>query len=699
MINSGYDPDPSGFYDTPPIAPQMWLAYQTAGELAAMSVLAALHHRLETRQGQRLSASIHQANAGNTELDIPHWLVLRAPLRRQTGRHARTTLSMRAIAPTKDGRYLVPYTTYVRNFPSSWEIDIQTLRKYGMQADLDDPEWEDPDHRAANQTHIADVMDKLILRTTFAEDLWREMLDGGATWAPVRKPEENLDDEHWNDRGTFAEVEHPELGERFRYVGARWVSSAAGWSAGRRAPLLGEHGDVVDAEWGAEPPACPTVEPRTGQRRLSKHGKPFALDGIRVVDLSWMLASAGAGRFLAAMGAEVIKVEHSSRLDGMRFAGTTYPEGGRAERDAATSPIHPPKSTSVNSSGSFNEINAGKLALSLNLRDDRGKAILEDIVRNADVLVEGYSAGTMDRLGFGYDVLHRLNPSIIYVHQSGLGQRGAYGRAKAFGPTAQGFSGLTEMSGLPTPWPPAGIGYSYLDWFGAYNMSTAVLAGLYRRAHTGEGCFIDASQVEIGIYLAGVAILDASVNGRSWSRYGNRSPWKPAAPHGAFRADGDDRWIAIACFTDEQWRAAADVLGRPAWTADERFATLESRLANQDALEELMNAETARWDRFELMHALQTRGVPAGAVQDAEDRVDHDPQLRALGWLVELPQTEYGIWPVREHPVAFTRTPTYIGGFKGRNGPTYGEDTDEVLTRILGFTPEQIEELRRDGVV
>jgi len=466
--------------------------------------------------------------------------------------------------------------------------------------------------------------------------------------------------------------------------------------------LLGEHTDEVAADWASAATARPPV---SGPHRAappdavrpSVHGAPLPLAGVRVVDLSWMLASAGAGRFLAAMGAEVIKVEHMSRLDGMRFAGMPYPD--RAERDAATAPMRYPQQKSVNQSANFNEINTGKLGLSLDLKSPRGRAVLEDLIRTADMVVEGYSPGTMDRMGLGYERLRELNPRIIYVQQSGLGQRGTYGGAKAFGPTAQAFSGLTEMSGFPRPWPPAGIGYSYLDWFGAYNMATAMVAALYHRDVTGRGCWIDSSQVETGIYLQGSALLDFTVNGRAWSRYGNRSPHKLAAPHGAYRAEGQDRWVAIAAFTEDHWQSLVEVLGSPQWSADDRFATLAGRLGNQDELDELVQTSTQGWDRYELMHALQGRGVPAAVIQDAHDKVELDPQLRQRRWLVELVHSEFGAWPAKDFPVAFSATPVHIGGVKDRHSPCYGEDTEDVLTRILGMSSEDVAELRERAVV
>jgi crotonobetainyl-CoA:carnitine CoA-transferase CaiB-like acyl-CoA transferase len=267
-----------------------------------------------------------------------------------------------------------------------------------------------------------------------------------------------------------------------------------------------------------------------------------------------------------------------------------------------------------------------------------------------------------------------------------------------FGPTAQALSGLSEMSGLPEPYPPAGYGYAYLDWFGAWNMASAMMAALYRQRRTGKGCYIDSSQSETGIWLTGTAVLDYSANGRHWSRYGNRSPYKLAAPHGAYRTDGEDRWIAIGCFTEEEWQGLVGVLGNPEWAREERFATLESRLAHQDELDRLLDQVTQDWERFALMAALQSAGVPAGVCQTAEDRVEDDPQLKHLEWMIELPQTEIGIWPVKEFPVHFSETPAYMGGTLGRSGPNYGEDTEYVLGEILGLTKAEIDQLATDGV-
>jgi crotonobetainyl-CoA:carnitine CoA-transferase CaiB-like acyl-CoA transferase len=714
MMNCGYSPQPSGEYDTPPIAPQMWQAYHIAGEMSAMAVLGALIYRLESSKGQYLATAVHDAVSKNTEGDLPNWIYAHAVHRRQTCRHSLPGDSMPAIAPSKDGRWLLPYYTYLPGgtggAAGSFASVVGLLKHFRMQEDLEEPKYREPAYPASRATtlYLAALSGLLVGRFKFADDVWKHAQERGLAWAPLRLPEENLADEHWQKRETFFEVEHPELGRSFTYTGAKWFCTDVPWQRGPRAPLLGEHTDAVLAE--------PAVKPRREQAKqapagteksaeenaavLSKHGKPFALRGVRVIDLSWFLASAGSGRFLAALGAEVIKVEHESRYDPMRFGTGKISDGGRAARERASAPLPPPgDAKNPNRSGTFLEINAGKRSLSLNLKHAKAKALLTRLIADADMVIEGYSPGAFARMGFSYDNLRKINPAIIYVQQSGFGERGVYGSLRSYGPVAQAFSGLSEMSGLAEPYAPAGIGYSYLDWFGAYNMAVAMLSALYRKRVTGEGCYIDSSQVETGIYLTGASILDFSANGRHWKRYGNASPYKPAAPHGAYRCEGTDRWIAIGCFSDEEWSALVRVLGAPAWCSEPRFATLEQRLANQAELDRLLNEVTLTRERYALMDELQRAGVPAGVCQTAQDRFEHDPQLKHLQWLVELTQRDSGTWPVKEFPVKFSETPPYMGGFLDRHGPSYAQDNDYVLGELLGLGRDEIARLKAEGVL
>ena len=245
---------------------------------------------------------------------------------------------------------------------------------------------------------------------------------------------------------------------------------------------------------------------------------------------------------------------------------------------------------------------------------------------------------------------------------------------------------------------PAGWGYSYLDWMGAYSFALAMLSAVYHRDRTGEGQWIDASQTEVGLFINGTTMLDWSANGRVWTRTGNRSPNKAAAPHGVYPCAGDDRWIAIACFSDDEWRALCGVAGDPDWARDSRFVDLPARLANQDALDEAVASWTRDGDAYRLMDALQAAGVPAGVCQTAGDRCDSDPQLAALEWLTEVTGTKIGRWPVAEVPVKLSESPAFAGGRIDRGAPCYGEDNEYVYGELLGMTTKEIAELAEEGV-
>jgi crotonobetainyl-CoA:carnitine CoA-transferase CaiB-like acyl-CoA transferase len=521
---------------------------------------------------------------------------------------------------------------------------------------------------------------------------WLDAQKQGFLWAPLFKPHENAVDPHYAERGTYAEIDHPELGRSLTYPVSKWLSTEAGWAPGRRAPLLGED-DADLARMTAEPARVTQVRERAED--LSPRGAPWALQGVRILDFTWFLASGGATRFLAAMGAETIKVEWKGNPD-TRF-GAQAPVGGRAARDKATAPLPPVMDRDMG--GQFNNKHPGKYGISLNVKHPQGLEIAKQLAATSDIVAEGFAPGVMDRLGLGYDVLRGLREDVIYCQQSAMGTVGRYPGLRTLGPLAQALGALSEMSGLPEPAMPAGWGFSYLDWMGAYSFASAMLGALLHRERTGRGQRIDATQVEVGTFINGTAVVDWSAHGRAYQRTGNRSPYKPAAPHGAYPCEGEDRWIAVACFDDGQWEALVKVLGGPDWAGREAFATLEGRLANQDELDACVAAATATHERFALMEALQAAGVPAGVCQTAEDRVDTDPQLRHLEWLVEVPGTKIGTWPVGEVPVELSRTPTYIGGRTGRAAPTYGEDNRHVYEDLLGLSSVEVDRLEADGVI
>ncbi len=394
-------------------------------------------------------------------------------------------------------------------------------------------------------TRSAEAIGRLVRKFTYAEFPWQEAQQAGLTCVPLRRPEENVSDEHWRVRGTYAAIDHPEHGRSFLDVTSKWLSSDTTWVTGRRAPLPDEDratilalAETTTAEAvpeRAKAPAPATAPPKAATARRSPHSKPFALDGIRILDFTWFLASAGGTRFLAAMGAESIKVEWAAYPDTKMMA--MAPIGGRAAREAATASLEGVKDPDLG--GQFNNKNPGKRGISLNVAHPKGLAIARRLVPLCDIVAEGFSPGVMERWGLGYDELRKLKPDIIYAQQSGMGTKGVYGRFRSGGPTAASLAGTSEMSGLPEPAMPAGWGYSFLDWIGAYSFATAMLAALYHRDQTGRGQWIDASQTETGIFIGGTAALDWSAHGRRWQRSGNRSPYLPAAPHGAYPLPGN----------------------------------------------------------------------------------------------------------------------------------------------------------------
>ena len=414
-----------------------------------------------------------------------------------------------------------------------------------------------------------------------------------------------------------------------------------------------------------------------------QENRPSALGHLRICDLSGQLAGAGATRFLAAFGAEVIRVEDPVtkglwdivRQMAPKFPGDPGHEGGTG----------------------FNNHNVNKLGITLNLRTARGKELLAELVRRSDAVTENFAAGVMERLGFGYEQLRALKPDIVYVSNCGFGQVGPYGAFKSWGPVAQAVSGLTFQSGLADR-EPAGWGYSYMDHTGAYTMGIALLAALWHRQRTGEGQWIDMSCTEAGAAMNGPALLDATVNGRPLRRPGapasNRSTGPAMAPHGVYPTDEDDGWVAIACRNDDDWATIAGAVGEP-WTAETTWTTLAGRLADQDRLDALVAAWTVTRSRAQVVAALRPGGVAVAPVARQRERIDEDPETAAWGLWPTAPHTRHGDVRVDGLPVHLSSTDWHLR----RAAPLLGEDDDAVLTGLLGLDAVEVETLRAEGVI
>ena len=418
-----------------------------------------------------------------------------------------------------------------------------------------------------------------------------------------------------------------------------------------------------------------------------KRRKDRPLEGIRVVDFTWVRAGPWAARWLATLGAEVIKVEWPENMDILRQNRFTVPPG-----------VEP----GPNSTGQFADTNAGKLGLSINVRHPKGLDAIKNLISVSDVVIENFSSRIMSRWGLGYDELRKLRPDVVYVSMAGFGQTGRQHYFGTMGPAAQALSGLTYLSGLPGE-QPAGWGWSYLDDNGGMYGAMCDLTALNHRNKTGQGQHVDLSQMITGITLTGSAFLDKSVNGRESRREGyppgNRTVWPGApvvnnyrgpiaAPHNAYRTlgGGYNDWCVIACLSDEEWSNLVNVMGSPDWTNNAKFATLEGRLAHQEEMDQSMEVWTKTLAKYELAAVCQSAGVRAMPVQSSEDRVENDPQLRHRGMFTEVNHPMLGDWKFQGAPFRLDGEKVAVKG----PPPMIGQHTKDVMGDLLGMTNAEL---------
>jgi len=310
------------------------------------------------------------------------------------------------------------------------------------------------------------------------------------------------------------------------------------------------------------------------------------------------------------------------------------------------------------------------------------------------VVTENFAAGVLDKWGFSYARMREIKPDIIYVSNCGFGHAGPYSEFKTWGPIVQAVSGLTHTSALNGQ-PPAGWGYSYMDHTGGYYMAMAILTALYHQQRTGEGQWIDLACTDAALTLNGPALLDWTVNGRNLRDkpvHSNRSQFNTMAPHGIYPCIGEDEWIAIACRDDAQWLSLASLINQD-WTAS--CATLDSRLKGQDTLDARMTTWCRTWNKFELQDALRALRIPVGAVQKPSERIDRDPTTGNFGLWPTVEHSAIGAVRVDGQPVHFSRTDWQ----SKRGAPCLSEHTEEVLTRLLGISDDELKALRAEGVL
>ncbi len=404
-----------------------------------------------------------------------------------------------------------------------------------------------------------------------------------------------------------------------------------------------------------------------------KNENKGALKGLKILDFTWVAAGPMTTLYLANYGATVIKIESNSRLDTLRMSGPY--KGGKSD---------------FNNSMYFTNYNVGKLSLSLNIKNPKSRNIIEELVKWADVVAENFTPGAMERMGLGYEELKQIKPDIILFSTSMLGRGGSGSGQPGYGPVLSALSGLTHITGLQDS-PPVGPYGAYTDFIVPKFGAVAILAALDHRDRTGYGMHIDFSQLEAALQSISPLLLDFSVNKREASRHGNRHP--AAAPHGIYPCMGEDRWIAIAVFKEEEWEALCEVIGREGWTEREYFGTVEGRKIHEDELEENIALWTVNKDAYQLMADLQRAGVSAGVIQNSSD-LYKDTQLKFRSHFIPLNHASMGSHYFQGSEFKLDQTPAVYC----RSAPLLGEDTDMIAREILRLSDEKIKKYKDEGV-
>lgn len=397
------------------------------------------------------------------------------------------------------------------------------------------------------------------------------------------------------------------------------------------------------------------------------------LTGVRVIDFTWIGAGSYTTKLLADLGADVIKIETSKRLDSLRVA-----------------PPYKNKIPGVNRSGYFADRNSSKRSITINIKTDQGLALVKRLIKQAHVVTNNFTPGVMDKLGLGYDVIRDIKPDVIYLAMSMQGATGPEMNDLGYGLTIGAVTGLQHLTGLPDR-DPAGTGTNYPDHIpNPTHAAFSLIAALRHQRRTGQGQLIDIAQTEPTLAMIGPSIMNYMVNGKIDDRQGNSHSQK--APHGVYPCNGTDRWIAITVNDDDQWQALRNTLG----IADKQsWLTMPGRVSASADLDADIARHTKTWESEDLMSTLQRAGVPAGVVNDARDVLENDAQLQARGHWVELDHPEMGPSTYNSAPFRFSDAESAPLS----PAPLLGQHTYEICTDMLGMDKTEVDQLIKEDVL
>lgn len=662
----------TGDDDRPPLRVSVPQGYLMAGGDAAGGALIAHFERLRSGRGQHVDISAQVSTAQATMSYVLAPAIGETDARRMGGGLKVGPLNIRLLWPAKDGYVSISFLfgsavgPFTRRF-MEWVFeegfcDEATRDKDWMNYTLLLLGGKEP---ISEYERIKLVIEEFTKTKTKAE-LVGEAMKRRLLIAPASDVRDVFESEQLASRDYWQTFTHPETGAAIKAPGAWAKFGATPLRTARRAPRLGEHTVEVLSEPARRPVAAAVAAtPAPG---------PGPLHGVRVVDLMWVVAGPIVTRALVDYGATVVRIESTTRIDTGRTIQPFHNGTPGAENSAL-----------------YQNMNAGKLGMTLDLGKPEGREVFLDLVRWADVVCESFTPRAMRAWGLHYEALREVNPGIIMFSSCLMGQTGPLASFAGYGNLAAAYAGFFDVTGWPDR-PPAGPFSAYTDFISPRFALPALLAALDHRHRTGTGQHIDFAQAEASGHFLAPAILDYSVNGRIFRGMGNDD--LDMAPHGVYPAAGEDRWVAIATATDAQWRALCSVIGRADLAADPALTSAGGRLARRRDLDDAVSAWTRSRDMAECERLLQARGVPAHAVQNGAECYA-DPQLQHRGHYFSLPHPLLGTATVEGSRFRLSRTPARVT----RSAPTFGADNETVLREILGYDDERIAVLAGAGAL
>ncbi|MGW1814963.1 CoA transferase [Streptomyces sp. NPDC002125] len=629
--------------DRQPKPPPREQAFQIAGAHAAIGALLAV----VSGTPQLVDISAQEAVAATLETAAVAWVHAgRFPVR-SAGVYEHVA---HQIFETADGYVAGGYS----GSPRMWTDLLTWMAERGQAGELLDECWQDAAFRWRERPHVDEIVRQFAKGLPTAE-IAEEARRRALPWAEVVPPERLTEHPQLRDRESLVTV----TGEGLPDGGVEDVGFP--WAALPRPVTLPAIREAEgDSPWR-----------HTGRtRQEQEQPKSRAMEGVRVLDLTWVLAGPYVTKQFGEHGADIVKVESRHRKDPTRFAPSMHLRPGSDPDD----------------SGYFINFNRNKRSVALNLRTDEGQRLLREMVPHCDVVVENFSPGVLAKWGMDYASLRELNPDIVLVSMAGVGQTGPWREAVTFADTLAAMSGLAYETRDPDG-PPQGLTFGLGDMIAA---NSAVLATLDLLAQ-GRGGHVDLSQLEAMASTMGPAalepVLGAGAPDPRTAEHPNRSPH--AVPHGVYPVAGDDRWLAVSVTDEARWHALTRIVDLPCVGSD-----LSARRSHEDEIDAALAAWTRGQDGHKLAELLQAEGVPAAVVATGQDLIEADEQLAARGFYTVLDHPLTGPVP---HEGIVARLAATPGGLD-RPAPLLGQHTDEVLRELLDLTDEQLAALTAEGV-